>query len=738
MKWIFLFFICLFTSSFSYSQSNFGRKNTFLKEDDQLEVLFKKNSYFTNDSLPFKQFEKIEIGIELPADIAQKVNLFVHTNGSIGINPYLEWELAVKVIFTHITDNESYTIDAFYYRQFERYNNYIGDNFPKPKDNIGYTNEEYRNLGGWNVIPMAYQFLARFVAMKSGEWNYQVMISQGEEVLFFPKKEFRVENSNVNPFIQISPEKRYLYRNDSLFQPIGCNISWPETKREFDSIFAANNQWRDDKGQFHYFPENYRSITVAPRVYEKYNEHVIKMNQSGANWFRMIMSPQSTDIEFEELGNYTKRLHQAYELDELLQLAENKDFYLEWCMLIHYTFKNKVYGITHWDWDDAEGENIYAYKKAFNLEHPIEFFQSEDAKNYYKQRIRYILSRWGYSANIGLFEIMSEISNVGSEENESSSFYQTEYKVLERWQDEMADYIKQNYFGKIHLLTSSYSGLKHENDRSYFDQEAFDVMGSNVYQFTYEANASFFTKFIGKIMLDQGNEATKSNYTISRDSLGLQYIFKPLVFAESEPINQRQQFNNSTMELNRHWWQSLFSGLAFNLPWTQWTDIENYYTFGQIKAFEQKFPLITDQWHPGYMDMESFENVQKWLYNSEAVKWMGTETSKADLMYLRKNSADEAIGIITNQTANFQTIEGLFADNYQHPFPNPEIVNLSKEKLRVTGLKKGNYRIYYYLPNDFNHPIYVQSVSGKTLRFNYVNLRATKETYLLLFRVVKE
>lgn len=738
MKWTALFLTFVFGSSLCYSQSNFGRKDTFLKETDQLELLYQKNSYFTNDAIPFKQYEKIEVGIELPADIAQKVNLFVHTNGEQGINPYLEWELSVKVIFTHISNNQSDTIDAFYYQAFERYTNYEGDNLPEPKNKIGYTNEEYQNLGGWNNIPLPYQFLARFVAFESGEWQYHVLISNGEDELLFPVHSFTVSENANNSFIQVSPQKRFFYRNERLYQPIGCNISWPETKREFDTLFANKNQWRDDKGQLHYFPENYRSITVAPRVYEKYNEQILKMNQSGANWFRIIMSPESSDIEFEALGDYTKRLHQAHELDKLLELAENNDFYLQWCMLAHFTFKEKVYGITHWDWDDSEGANVYAYKKEFNLDQPIDFFQSEEAKKYYKQRVRYILSRWGYSGHIGLFEVMSEISNVGSAENESSSLYQIEYKTFEKWQDEIAHYIKQNYFGKKHLLTSSYSGLKHENDLSYFHQSTFDLMGSNIYQFSYEVDASFFSKFIGKIILNQAKDASPSNHTIRIDSTGVRYIFKPLIFAESEPINQRQQFSKSTIELNRHWWQSLFSGLATNLPWTQWYSPENYITFSQMKDFEQHLPLETDQWHPGFMDIEPFESYQKWIYNPDAVKWMGDETTKADLIYLRKNSIDGAIGVITNKTANFQTLEGYHIEHYQHPFPQEEIVNISKEKLRITGLKKGKYRIYYYLPNDFENPVYVQRVSGKTLRFNYANLRATKETYLLLFRIVKD
>lgn len=726
-------YLFLFFSLSSLAQSQFGRSEIFLREPQTLVSLYDKNSYFVNDTV-FTQYQKIEIGIELPTEIAQKVDLFIKTNGEQGTNPYLEWELAVKVIFTHEQTQETDTIDAFYYQNFRRYNNYEGDNLPKPKNGIGYSDKEYQNLGDWELTPTAYQFVARFVAMKFGQWNYQVVIEQGEEHVYFPQKTFVVNENKTNPFIKISPQGRFLEHQNTIFQPIGCNISWPETKMAFDSVFLSYNQWQDDKGVKHVLPENYRRITVAPRVYEKYNEYVLKMNRYGANWFRIIMSPQSSDIEFEELGNYTKRLHQAYELDSLVSLAEANDFFLHWCMQIHYTFKNKVYSITDWDWDDTEGTNVYAYKKAFNLNEPVDFFKSEDAKKYYKQRMRYILSRWGYSSNIGLFEIMSEISNVGSAENESSSFYMNNHQIFEDWQNEMATYFKSNYFGKIHLLTSSYSGLKHVDDDSYFEKEEFDVMSSNMYQFSYEVDANFFTKFVGRIMLNQSNDAQASNYTIKCKDGNCRYIFKPLVFSESEPA-QRSAFPQSTIELNRHWWQSYFSGLAFNLSWSQWYTPKNYVMFSKLASFHKHFPLKSDEWHSGFMRIEPFQDNWKWIYDPKSAEWLGNSKTLADLIYLRKNTKDEAIGVITNKTANFITEEQYQVDDYQHPYSEKKIVNLSKEKIRVTDLKKGNYKISYYLPNDFENPVYTQYTSGKILKFNYVNLRNTKDTYILIFRI---
>lgn len=731
----YFYFFLLLLVSYSHAQTVVSLNDTKMKEEEN--DFFPKNSYLLNDSLPFQQYQKVEIGIELPPEIAILVGRYVYGGGLQGINPYLEWELAVRVVFTHLETNVSDTIDAFYYQQFSRFTNYEGDNFPMPRNKLGYTDAEYQALGGWNEVPLAYQFMARFVPFKAGMWQFEAYVERAEKIEKYPVQSFYVVANNNNPFIEVSPQGRYLYKNNAVFQPIGCNISWPETKKEFDSVFAQKNLIYSN-GEKKFLPENYRSVTVSPRVYEKYNEQILKMNKYGANWFRIIMSPESSDIEFEELGNYTKRLHQAYELDELLALAEQNDFYIQWCMLAHFTFKNKVYGITHWDWDDEEGANVYAYRKAFNLENPIDFFKSEEARGYYKQRIRYILARWGYSAHIGLFEVMSEISNVGSEEFENSSFYDDNYPVFVAWQEDIAAYIKKNYFGKIHLLTSSYSGMKHAEDKSYFTQDNFDVMGTNIYQFAYFTGAPFFTKTIGKSVLNQAKNAHPLNYTIDCSGTNCAFIFKPFLLAESEPPFFFEQLGGSPIEVNRHIWQSLFSGIAFNLPWYLWYETSNYTIFSRQKEFMDKFPLESDEWHPGFMKIEPYENKYKWLYNEEYVKWVGKDNAKIDLIYLRKNSLDEALGVLTNRTVNYQTEEGNFVADYTHPFGEKEVLNLQKEKVRITGLKDQMYQVMYYLPDELDYPIYVQQVKAKNgqLKLNYNNMQPSKERYIVLFKVI--
>jgi hypothetical protein len=56
----------------------------------------------------------------------------------------------------------------------------------------------------------------------------------------------------------------------------------------------------------------------------------------------------------------------------------------------------------------------YCYRKDLEIIDPRDFFTNVDAIKHYKNRIRYMEARWGYSTEIAVTEILSEASHVGS------------------------------------------------------------------------------------------------------------------------------------------------------------------------------------------------------------------------------------------------------------------------------------------------------------------------------------
>ena len=142
-----------------------------------------------------------------------------------------------------------------------------------------------------------------------------------------------------------------------------------------------------------------------------------------------MMSIASTlEIEFERLGNYTDRLHIAHELDRIFDKVDDLDMMLQWDLSSNTPFNQRVSRETQWDWlENSEcgyqanfgaGDYIdrpYCYKDELGLQHALDFLESDDAFKYYEQRIRYLISRWGYSNNIAAISFMNEMDSYGTE-----------------------------------------------------------------------------------------------------------------------------------------------------------------------------------------------------------------------------------------------------------------------------------------------------------------------------------
>lgn len=690
----------------------------------------------------YKQFEKVEIGVQLPPRIQREIDAFLNkktTEEVQGINPFLEWEIRVYATFQQdYKPGEVIEIDGFYTKEFT---SYMLNPLPKPRNGSDYTDEEYKRAGGYIQMPNSFPFRIRFAPPIAGKWSYQVHVELVNKSFHSDKVSFDVLENETKGYISVHEKGRFLSHKGKPFIPSGENAPWPETYVAFDSSFYAYHTF-ESNGVKYYKPEYYRNVYALPRTYKTYRNVLNNLANSGTTYIRTIMAPISTEIEWEEMGNYQNRLHMAQEMDSIVYLAESKGFFLHWNMNIHYTFKHGVYYITLWDWEDKDGTPSFAYKKELGLNEPIDFFSNEKAKMYYKQRIRYILSRWGYSPNIGMFELFSEISNVGLDQYDGSAYYKQHVKIFEAWQQEMAAYIKSQYHGQIHPLTSSYSGELAREDCTYFDSPNFDVMSSNIYDFGTPDFGRFFTRFVSEYYLNENPFNWKGLvYTMKCDpakqSKGCSYAIKPLIFSESEPVEVVSWKKNQWIEMNRFLWQAPFSGLAVCLPWSNWYMTKNYEIHGQINEFVSR-NLTTFDWHPGASRLVQKDSLETWHYSTDFEYKMTNENRRADLVFLRSNDCSKAVGVITNKTYNVYTIDTLYSipDDFPWKLRVPKTVNSKREKLQVQGMKKGTYEIRYYFPDALDKPFKTERINSKKLFLDVV-IPATENGYIIMFEMLK-
>lgn len=720
-----------------------------------------------------KRYEKLEFGVTLPENVQQKIDNFILQSGSERINPYMDWEIRISVDFTHPQIPYDLTVDAFYNKEYEAWmvddipstvpegkylDNFEGNNY------TGFWNE----LGGYNELPTDYPFLARFSPPKTGKWDCTVRMYLADETYISEPFSFTVLESSNPGYVWVGDESRYFKLGNHGFYPVGANILWPTTEDvennpgysdpELQELLKYTYTDEQNQTKTIVLSEDYRKLRPIPRVFDNYRELIGNIANGGGNFVRLIMNPVSLDIEYEKIGDYTDRLYIAQELDEVLEYCESRHVYIDWNMLIHYVLMpvNQPGYTIAWNKKDEWQQYDYCYGHLEGVDDPVDFFTNPLAKGYYKQRLRYILSRWGYSTNIALFELMSEIntgeiftgiphSQIGPEHAE----------IIEGWQQEMITYIKERYNGATHMLAPSYAGLKLKNDDTFKDPR-IEVMTSNVYP-GLKCYAKNWIDQIQKEYLNQSMEASNESttYTAWKDG-NIQYSFrKPFLMSEYNPTQETCDPNQ--VEVRRALWQSLFSGAAGALSWYSYQNGILFPEYQRVRDFSSNFDLDNGGWHPGAMEMVN----NNWIYQDDWARDMdrydkgnNNQTNKADLMYLRSKDKTQAIGVITNKTYNIHSaydegcIDTMWArlsalDETDNHFINPaferQSVKINKipseVNLSLNGMKNGRYRIRYYRPDRLWQWEEESYNNGPKVEIEY-ELDDNPENYIILFHAV--
>ena len=685
------------------------------------------------------RYNRLELGVSLSGDINDKINAFINkldvpeTNK---LNPYVDWDMKVYASFSHPSLSEPIVIDGFYTKDFVV--NPMQE-LPEPQNEDWYSDYEYNLFlaDSWSEINTHYPFRLRFAPPENGLWEAKVFVKVGETIEYESNVfQFNVVESGSLGYIKAG--KRYLLRNNKTFYPVGCNVRWPEINPIYDpELYELSHGFYDGNSIF--LTEGYSSRTSLPMVYDSYRNILKLLADNGANYFRMIMSPTSTDIEYEEAGNYTKRLNMAYEMDRILEYSEQRGMYIHWNMQLHYNFQRSKNAYDRaWVWDDTL--NPYCYRELVNDYDPVDFFTNPEAKKYYEQRIRYIFARWGYSTNVAIFELFSEINNVGSDVQEGSEAYENNWQVYRDWQVEMGNYIKNMYHGKIHLLTTNFITAKASAD-DVFTYDVFDVMTSNIYDWRDPSYANHYINTISRNYLNEVFGDSPNCYSCDNH--------KPLLSSESDAIET--DCDENLIEIQRNMWQAVFSGLAGSFSWTIYRKPHLFPIFRQIRDFIEDVELEGEGWHPG----ASGSHLDYWVYMEDYAdnmdgnvnpRWsFQTRERHADISYLRSYGGNYAIGVITNKTYNVYTaddcldsyLSGIYKDDEDWPdyFTDGILnVNTDTERLMVRGMNSSRYYINYFHPSNLSTPIHSSDNMGSNVRVQYT-IPGTYNDYITLFKV---
>ena len=271
-----------------------------------------------------------------------------------------------------------------------------------------YYQEYERGLlpGGERLAPLGEpHWRVRFTPVEEGLYEFYVEVSDRwgnrarSETLTF-----EVRPSALPGFVRVHEDGRYfVFDNGSSAFFVGLNTCWSGSRGTYD-----------------------------------YDEWFRALADSGVNLVRIWMAPWCFGIEWDQLGRYN--LREAWKLDYVIKLAEKYNIYVILCLMNH----GQLSTVNNPQWND----NPYNKARGGPLSKPEEFWTSEEARELFKRRLRYVVARWGYSTHLLAWELWNEVDLTDNYDAVRSSVAQ--------WHREMASYLKQ-IDPYRHLVTTSFA-----------------------------------------------------------------------------------------------------------------------------------------------------------------------------------------------------------------------------------------------------------------------------------------
>jgi hypothetical protein len=287
---------------------------------------------------------------------------------------------------------------------------------------------------------------ARFTPRESGEYTAVFRLSRGNRA---PENSggltFRAAPSSGDGFLRASGFWTLRFDSGKPFRGIGENVGWEA--RDFE----------DPKYTFEYL--------------------LTSLSANGANFIRSWMCPWSLPLEWKKVSNKKRYADSdAYfnpggvsRTDEFIRLADSLGIYIMLALDSH----NALIENNQWE------VNNYNAVNGGPAVTPAEFFTLEASRAMYKNRLRYLVARWGYSPSIAAWEFFNEIDNAVFTSSPENRALIPPGAVTE-WHDEMSRYLKSiDPYG--HIVTTSVS---HRDIAGMNDLPALDLNQKHIYKRT--------------------------------------------------------------------------------------------------------------------------------------------------------------------------------------------------------------------------------------------------------------
>lgn len=305
-------------------------------------------------------------------------------------NPYDYDNIRVAAIFTG-PDNRSVPVEGFFMQDFQ-----------------------FTSIQTGTISPInTGVFKIRFSPNQPGIWRYTASCTTAAGTGTFPEQTFQCaapSNASNKGFVRTGESHYLQFDNAQQYIPVGENMAW-----QVSNPYVDYKKWLD------------------------------KLSENQGNFCRIWQAHWGLGIEWQNNNNGFQGLRRykqsnAFYLDWLFDYCAEKGIYALFCIQHHGQVSSRV----NPNWS----ESPYNAANGGPAQNTWDFFTNTTAKNHVKNRLRYILARWGYSRNVLSWELFNEV-------NWTDQFEQHKVDVA-NWHAEMAAFLKDNDPYE-HLVTTSYA-----------------------------------------------------------------------------------------------------------------------------------------------------------------------------------------------------------------------------------------------------------------------------------------
>ncbi len=414
--------------------------------------------------------------------------------------------------------------------------------------------------------PEENRFVIRFAPANTGRWTCVVTVTDRNGQSNSGQLAFEVMADSATGqkgFVRTSPTHYLQFDTGSPYIPLGYNMCWHNRNPVTDY-----RQWLDS------------------------------MAAHGGNYIRLWHAHWGLGLEwslgwgqFRGLGRYNQQ--NARYQDWLLDYCHQKDIYLMLCLQHHGQLSTRV----NPEWDT----NPYNVKNGGPCNRPQDFFTNEQAIAFTKNRLRYVIARWGHHTSIMAWELMNEVEW-------TDGFEDSQQEVM-LWHAEMASFIKsKDPYG--HLITTSFA--KAENDPLTWGNTEIGLTQIHHYGDELQLEeilARHANKYLGK-------------------------YHKPVLVGEfgTGQAEGLAKIDPGGIHIHNGMWASLMGGsVGVGMPWWWDTYLHPQQLFGHLPAIAaviRQTPFLSDNMSPAPLGIfgsgrayvligESGTTAAGWIHNPE-------------------------------------------------------------------------------------------------------------------------